>query len=77
MAGASPNQEIARRANLKRRLAALKQHAAARDPDTGKSRVARAGGLVGGPRRASQLGDDPRIWSLEMNGRRWGWLKKE
>jgi hypothetical protein len=77
MAGASPDPEVARRANLKRRLATLRQHAAARDPDTGKSRIAQKGGLIGGPRRAAQLGDDLRIWSLEMNGRRWGWLKKE
>jgi hypothetical protein len=76
MPGASRDEEIARRANLKRRLAALKQHAAARGDD-GKSRIARAGGLIGGPRRAAQLGDDPRIWSLEMNLRRWRWLKKE
>ncbi len=72
--GASPDPAIARRANLKRRLAALKQHAAARGED-GKSEVGRRGGLIGGPITASRMGD-PRIWGLEMNGRRWGWLKE-
>lgn len=76
MSGASSDPQIVRRANLKRRLAALRQHSVARGED-GKSAVARKGGLIGGPVRAAQLGDDPRIWSLEMNGRRWGWIKKE
>ena len=71
MPGSSRDPEIARRANLKRRLAALKQHAAARD-EYGRSIVARKGGLIGGPRRAEQFGDG-RVWSLEMNRRRWGW----
>lgn len=72
MAGASRDPDVQRIANLRRRLAALKQHAAARD-ETGKSAIARKGGLRGGPARAAQLGDDPRIWSLEMNRKRWGW----
>ena len=75
MPGASRDPNIARRANLKRRLAALKQHAAARGED-GKSELARRGGLIGGPRRAAQYGDF-RIWSLEMNSHRWNWDRKE
>lgn len=72
MPGASRDPLIQNRANLKRRLASLKQHAAARGDD-GKSEIARRGGLIGGPARAAQFGDDPRIWSLEMNRKRWGW----
>jgi hypothetical protein len=71
--GRSPDPKVQRQANLRRRLAALRQHDAARDPETGKSAIAQKGGRIGGPRRAAQLGNDPRIWSLEMNGRRWGW----
>jgi hypothetical protein len=71
--GASRDPATARRANLKRRLASLRLHESARDPETGKSRIAVAGGRIGGPARAAQLGDDFRIWSLEMNRKRWGW----
>jgi hypothetical protein len=70
--GASRDPAIQHRANMRRRLAALKQHSAARGED-GKSATARKGGLLGGPARAAQLGDDPRIWSLEMNRKRWRW----
>jgi hypothetical protein len=68
--GVSRDPKIAARANLARRLAALRQHQAARD-ELGRSIVARKGGLVGGPRRAAQFGDDPRIWSVAANLRRW------
>ena len=67
--GSSRDPEIARRANLKRRLAALRQHEAARD-DTGKSAVARRGGLRGGAKRAAQFGDG-RILALALNLKRW------
>ena len=69
MPGASRDPEIARRANLKRRLAALRQHAAARD-ESGKSSVARKGGLRGGATRAAQFGDG-RILALSLNLKRW------
>jgi len=51
--GASRNLEVQRRAKLKRKLASLRQHQAARDED-GKSAVARKGGLIGGPARAAR-----------------------
>jgi hypothetical protein len=68
--GASRDSLIQRRANLSRRLAALRQHATARDPETGRSRIARAGGLIGGVRRAEKFGD-ARALGLALNLKRW------
>ncbi len=58
-----------RREHIRRmriRLAALRRHAAARDPVTGKSSLAVAAGKASGRRRQ---GD--RAWGLEYAMRRW------
>lgn len=68
--GVSRDPLIARRTRQKQRLAALLQHQAARDPETGKSRIAVAGGRVGGARRAEQIGDG-RALGLALNLHRW------
>jgi hypothetical protein len=67
---AAREKKVQRRANLIRRMHALGQHQAARDPETGKSQIAEKGGRIGGPRRAEQFGD-ARIWSLASNLKRW------
>jgi hypothetical protein len=57
-------------ANLKRRLATLRQHERARGPD-GKSSIAQAGGRVGGRRRAGSFEGGPTAWGLAMALKRW------
>jgi len=58
-------------ANLKRKLALLKHHAAQRDSLTGKSRQAVAGGQAAWRKRVEAAGGDARIVGLSMALRRW------
>ena len=55
-----------RRRRLKLRLAALKRHAAARDPITGKSELATSAGKAS----ARQRKEDS-TWGLELALKRW------
>ena len=57
--------ETQRIANMRRRAAALERHAAARDPLTGKSKLAVAAGRLGGRKTADRLGC-PSAWGLRM-----------
>jgi hypothetical protein len=56
--------------SMKCRLAALRRHAALRDPLTGKSTLAIRAGRLGGQRTASKLGC-PAAWGLSMALKRW------
>jgi hypothetical protein len=56
--------------SMKCRLAALRRHAALRDPLTGKSTLAQEAGRKGGQRTASKLGC-PAAWGLAMALKRW------
>lgn len=62
--GSPAERERVRR--LRIRLAALRRHAAARDPATGKSSLAVAAGQASGRRR-----EGDRAWGLEWALRRW------
>lgn len=65
----SSGSKVPRREHIRRlriRLAALKRHALARDPYTGKSLLAVAAGKASGIQRE---GDS--VWGLEMALRRW------
>lgn len=62
--GSPADRERLRR--LRIRLAALRRHAAARDPATGKSALAIAAGLVSGRQR-----EGDRVWGLECALKRW------
>jgi len=66
-----PNGQRRRRANLRRKLALLKHHAAQRDPFTGKSVQAVRGGRAAWTKRVEAAGGDARIVGLEMALRRW------
>lgn len=62
-----PSHEMRERARrLKIRLAALKRHAAARDPVSGKSTLAVDAGHASGRKR-----DGDSAWGLEMSLKRW------
>ena len=63
-----PEQQ--RIANMRRRAAALAQHASQRDPETGKSKLATYAGHLGGIRTAERHGSS-RAWALRMNLKRW------
>ncbi len=60
--------ERQRIANLRRRLAMLRRHAAARLPD-GRSAIAVAGGIAAGRLNVERFGD-PRAWGLALALRR-------
>lgn len=60
-----------RAANLKRRLALLRHHAALRDPVTGKSLQAVRGGQAAWRMRVEAAGGNARIVGLEMALKRW------
>ena len=62
--GSPADRERVRR--LRIRLAALRRHAAARDPTTGKSTLAVAAGQASGRRR-----EGDRAWGLECALKRW------
>jgi len=58
--------EREKKRRLRIKLAALKRHASARDPYTGKSLLAVAAGKASGIQR-----EGDRVWGLEMALRRW------
>jgi hypothetical protein len=63
-----PEQQ--RVANMRRRAHMLEVHARNRDPLTGKSALAAAGGRVGGPAAANRFGCAS-SWGLRMSLLRW------
>jgi len=63
-----PEQE--RVANLRRRASMLERHARARDPFTGKSRIAVEAGRQGGRRTVERHGGGS-AWGLRLALRRW------
>lgn len=60
-----------RAANLKRRLAMIRYHASQRDPQTGKSESAVAGGRAAWAKRVAATPGGGRALGLEMALRRW------
>lgn len=55
---------------MRRRAAMLERHEAARDADTGKSRIAVAAGRLGGQRTAERHGGGS-AWGLRLALKRW------
>jgi len=54
--GRALDPEVQRVANMRRRLAMLERHSAARDPESGKSAIAVAGGRIAGQRNIERHG---------------------
>ena len=67
---APPLSRRQRLANLRRRLALLRHHAAQRGPD-GKSQQAVRAGRLGGRKRADGHPGGPQAFGLELALRRW------
>jgi hypothetical protein len=63
--------EAARKAHLKRRLRMLERHNQARDPQTGKSTIAVAGGQAAARTNVERDPGGPSAFGLRLALRRW------